>query len=180
MMRSMFAAISGLKAHQVMLDVTAGDIANVNTVGYKSARMTFRDSLAQLQRGGAAPGPGQAGSNAAQVGLGSQVGSIDNLMTGGALQTTGNNIANAGNADYTRQTGQVGADVQQATNQVDTTTALTNALQNQRQSVSGVSLDEEMTNLITFQRSYQASARALSAMDDMLDQLINRTGRVGL
>ena len=90
MMRSMFAAISGLKAHQVMLDVTAADIANVNTVGYKSSRMTFRDSLSQLQRGGAAPGPGQGGSNAAQVGLGSQVGSIDNLMAGGAIQTTGN------------------------------------------------------------------------------------------
>ena len=90
MMRSMFAAISGLKAHQVMLDVTAGDIANVNTLGYKGSRMTFRDSLSQLQRGGAAPGPGQGGSNAAQVGLGSQVGSIDNMMTGGALQTTGN------------------------------------------------------------------------------------------
>jgi flagellar hook protein FlgE len=90
MMRSMFAAISGLKAHQVMLDVTAADIANVNTVGYKSSRMTFRDSLSQLQRGGAAPGPGQGGSNAAQVGLGSQVGSIDNMMSGGAIQTTGN------------------------------------------------------------------------------------------
>jgi flagellar hook protein FlgE len=90
MMRSMFAAISGLKAHQVMLDVTAADIANVNTVGYKSSRMTFRDSLSQLQRGGSAPGPGQGGTNAAQVGLGSQVGSIDNLMAGGALQATGN------------------------------------------------------------------------------------------
>jgi flagellar hook protein FlgE len=90
MMRSMYAAISGLKAHQVMLDVTAADIANVNTVGYKSSRMTFRDSLSQLQRGGAAPGTNQGGSNAAQVGLGSQVGSIDNLMSGGALQTTGN------------------------------------------------------------------------------------------
>jgi flagellar hook protein FlgE len=90
MMRSMFAAISGLKAHQVMLDVTAADIANVNTVGYKSSRMTFRDSLSQLQRGGAAPGPSQGGSNAAQVGLGAQVGSIDNQMVGGALQTTGN------------------------------------------------------------------------------------------
>jgi flagellar hook protein FlgE len=90
MMRSMFAAISGLKSHQVMLDVTAADIANVNTVGYKASRMTFRDSLSQLQRGGAAAGPGQGGSNAAQVGLGAQVGSIDNLMGGGALQTTGN------------------------------------------------------------------------------------------
>jgi len=59
-------------------------------------------------------------------------------------------------------------------------TALVNALQNQRQSVSGVNLDEEMTNLITYQRGYQASARAMNAMDDMLDQLINRTGRVGL
>ena len=49
MMRSMFAAISGLKAHQVMLDVTAADIANVNTLGYKASRMTFRDSLSQLQ-----------------------------------------------------------------------------------------------------------------------------------
>jgi flagellar hook-associated protein 1 FlgK len=37
-----------------------------------------------------------------------------------------------------------------------------------------------MTNLITYQRGYQASARAMNAMDDMLDQLINRTGRVGL
>ena len=90
MMRSMFAAISGLKAHQTMLDVTAADIANVNTLGYKSSRMTFRDSLAQLQRGGAAPGIGQGGTNAAQVGLGSQIGSIDNMMTGGALETTGN------------------------------------------------------------------------------------------
>jgi len=53
MMRGMFAAISGLKQHQVMLDVTANDIANVNTIGYKSARVTFADALTQLQRGAA-------------------------------------------------------------------------------------------------------------------------------
>ena len=81
---------------------------------------------------------------------------------------------------YTQLVTQIGSDVQQSTNQVSTTTALVNALQNSRQSVSGVNLDEEMTNLITYQRGYQASARALSAMDSMLDQLINRTGRVGL
>lgn len=90
MMRSMFAAISGLKAHQVMLDVTAADIANVNTLGYKASRMTFRDSLAQTQRGGAGATVTSGGTNAAQVGLGAQIGSIDNEMTGGALQTTGN------------------------------------------------------------------------------------------
>jgi flagellar hook protein FlgE len=86
----MFAAISGLKAHQVMLDVTAADIANVNTLGYKASRMTFRDSLSQMQRGGGGATTGTGGTNAAQVGLGAQVGSIDVQMTGGALQTTGN------------------------------------------------------------------------------------------
>jgi flagellar hook protein FlgE len=90
MMRSMFAAISGLKTHQVMMDVTANDIANVNTIGYKSSRTTFKDSLAQLQRGGAGQGPGQGGSNPSQVGLGTQLGSIDNVMSSGALQSTGN------------------------------------------------------------------------------------------
>ena len=90
MMRGMFAAISGLKNHQVMLDVTANDIANVNTIGYKSARTTFKDSLTQLQRGASGPGGANGGANAAQVGLGVGLGSIDNLMPGGALQSTGN------------------------------------------------------------------------------------------
>jgi flagellar hook protein FlgE len=90
MMRGMFAAISGLKSHQVMLDVTANDIANVNTIGYKSARTTFKDSLNQVQRGASGPGGGTGGANAAQIGLGVQLGSIDNLMQGGSLQSTGN------------------------------------------------------------------------------------------
>jgi flagellar hook protein FlgE len=90
MMRSMFAAISGLKTHQIMMDVTANDIANVNTIGYKASRTTFKDSLAQLQRGGAGQGPGQGGSNPSQVGLGTQLGTIDNVMASGALQSTGN------------------------------------------------------------------------------------------
>jgi flagellar hook protein FlgE len=90
MMRGMFAAISGLRTHQVMLDVTSNDIANVNTIGYKSARTTFKDSLTQQQRGASGPGGGTGGSNAAQIGLGTQLGSIDNLMTSGALQSTGN------------------------------------------------------------------------------------------
>jgi flagellar hook protein FlgE len=90
MMRGMFAAISGLKNHQVMLDVTSNDIANVNTIGYKSARTTFKDSLVQLQRGASGTGGGTGGANAAQIGLGTQLGSIDNLMTTGASQPTGN------------------------------------------------------------------------------------------
>lgn len=90
MMRGMFSAISGLKSHQIMLDVVANDIANVNTVGYKGGRTTFKDSLSQLQNGATAPGGGQAGANAAQVGLGVQLGAIDNVMNNGAFQSTGN------------------------------------------------------------------------------------------
>ena len=102
MMRGMFAAISGLKTHQVMLDVTANDIANVNTIGYKSSRTTFKDSLTQLQRGASGAAGGNGGANAAQVGLGTQLGSIDNLMQSGALQSTGNpyDVAIQGNGFF--------------------------------------------------------------------------------
>jgi flagellar hook protein FlgE len=72
-----------------MMDVTANDISNVNTIGYKASRTTFKDSLSQLQRGGAGQGQGQGGSNPSQVGLGTQVGSIDTMMSSGALQSTG-------------------------------------------------------------------------------------------
>ena len=57
---------------------------------------------------------------------------------------------------------------------------LVDSLEDQRVSVSGVSLDEEMTNLIRFQQAYNAAARVITAMDEALDVLINRTGRVGL
>ena len=90
MMRSMFAAISGLKAHQVMLDVAASDIANVNTVGYKGERTSFKEALSQLQKGSTGSGTNLGGTNAAQVGLGVQLNSIDNQMTAGAIQSTGN------------------------------------------------------------------------------------------
>jgi flagellar hook protein FlgE len=90
MMRGMFAAISGLRVHQVMLDVTANDIANVNTIGYKSERTTFKDALSQTQRGASGPSATLGGTNAAQIGLGVQLNGIDNLMQSGAIQSTGN------------------------------------------------------------------------------------------
>jgi flagellar hook-associated protein FlgK len=58
--------------------------------------------------------------------------------------------------------------------------AQTLAVQNSRISVSGVSLDEEMTNLIRYQHAYSGNSRVITVMDDILDTLINRTGRVGL
>jgi flagellar hook protein FlgE len=90
MMRGMFAAISGLRVHQIMLDVTANNISNVNTVGYKGERVSFKDTLWQMQKGAGAPAAALGGTNAAQIGLGVQMNSIDNIMGTGAIQTTGN------------------------------------------------------------------------------------------
>jgi flagellar hook protein FlgE len=91
-MRSMFSAVSGLKVHQTALDVTANDIANVNTIGYRASRATFEDVMSQTQRAGVGPSGVSAGSNPLQVGLGVKLGSVDALMGQGALQTTGNSL----------------------------------------------------------------------------------------
>ncbi len=74
----------------------------------------------------------------------------------------------------------IGSDAQAAQRSSDASNTLLQSIANRRLSVSGVSLDEEMSNLLRFQRGYQASARALTAMDDMVDLLVTRTGRVGL
>ena len=68
---------------------------------------------------------------------------------------------------------QVGSDVQSAQNAQQTAQSLLTAIGNQRQSVSGVSLDEEMTNLIQFQQAYQASARVMSTINDTFTSLLN-------
>jgi flagellar hook protein FlgE len=89
MLRSMFSAISGLRAHQVMMDVIGNNIANVNTVGFKSGRVNFQDILSQTFRGASAPNGGLGSVNPAQVGLGVTVAGIDVLPTQGNLQSTG-------------------------------------------------------------------------------------------
>jgi flagellar hook protein FlgE len=90
MMRGMYAAISGLDVHQTMLDVTANNLANVDTIGYKAQRTTFVDQLAQEIRAAQAPSTTNGGSNPTQIGLGVMLGSIDNLMGQGSMQSTGN------------------------------------------------------------------------------------------
>jgi flagellar hook protein FlgE len=57
MMRSMFAGVSGLQAHQLMMDVVSDNIANINTPGFKSSRVVFEDTLSQLMSGASAPSP---------------------------------------------------------------------------------------------------------------------------
>ena len=89
MLRSMFAAISGLRGHQIMMDVIGNNIANVNTVGFKSGRVNFQDILSQTVHGATAPQGGLGSINPAQIGLGMTVAGIDVLQTQGNLQSTG-------------------------------------------------------------------------------------------
>jgi flagellar hook-associated protein 1 FlgK len=90
-------------------------------------------------------------------------------LRGGAVDTT-----------YSGLVGQIGSDVRTATSSNTTANSVLTSITAQRQSVSGVSMDEEMANMIRFQRGYQAAARALTTMDDLLNTLINSTGRAGL
>ncbi|MGY1748511.1 flagellar hook protein FlgE [Modestobacter sp. SYSU DS0511] len=89
MLRSMFSAISGLKAHQTKLDVAGNNIANVNTVGFKGSQTVFEDTLSQVLRNGAAPQGETAGTNPAAVGLGVKVAGITTNWTQGSAQSTG-------------------------------------------------------------------------------------------
>ncbi|WP_226034942.1 flagellar basal body rod protein FlgG [Aquibacillus saliphilus] len=88
MLRSMYAGISGMKGFQNKLDVVGNNIANVNTSGFKKGRITFQDMMSQTLSGAEGPTATRGGINPSQVGLGSQVGSIDNIHTQGNRQTT--------------------------------------------------------------------------------------------
>ena len=92
MVRSMFAAISGLKSHQTRMDVIGNNIANVNTWGYKSQSANFTDTLYQTMKngkGGDATAGGMGGVNASQLGFGVDVGSITMNHTVGSRSLTG-------------------------------------------------------------------------------------------
>ncbi len=89
MVQAMYSAVSGVQAHQSRLDVVGNNIANVNTIGYKSARTTFFDQLSQTIKGASKPQNGMGGVNPMQVGLGVRVGSVTTLQTQGALQQSG-------------------------------------------------------------------------------------------
>jgi flagellar hook protein FlgE len=91
MLRSLFAGVSGLRNHQFRMDVIGNNIANVNTVAFKSGRVTFKEGFAQLLQGATRPPGDQGGVNPMQVGLGSQIGSVDQLFTQGNVETTGVN-----------------------------------------------------------------------------------------
>jgi flagellar hook protein FlgE len=89
MLRSLFAGISGLRANQTMLDVTGNNIANANTVGYKSSSTVFQDTLSQMLTGASGSNANRGGTNPIQVGLGVQVAATSMNLNQGSAQTTG-------------------------------------------------------------------------------------------
>ncbi|GMA99757.1 flagellar hook-basal body complex protein [Pelosinus sp. IPA-1] len=89
MMRSLYAAISGLRNHQTKMDVIGNNIANVNTVGFKSGSVTFQDMLSQTLSGASSGSGNTGGTNAMQVGLGVSVASINTNFSDGSTQSTG-------------------------------------------------------------------------------------------
>jgi flagellar hook-associated protein 1 FlgK len=110
------------------------------------------------------------------------------VQASGTKAVGGNEVAQAiaalrgGTAEqsYAALVEKVGSGVRAAADEQSNLQTTLTAISDQRQAVSGVSLDEEMTNLITYQRGYQASARTLTVMSEMLETLIEHTGVVGL
>ena len=93
MMRSMYSGVAGLKTHQTKMDVIGNNIANVNTVAYKSQSVTFSELMYQTTQSASGPNAttGTGGINARQIGLGVKSGAINtNISTQGASQTTNN------------------------------------------------------------------------------------------
>jgi flagellar hook protein FlgE len=90
MIQAMYNGVSGLQAHKSEMDVISNNIANINTVGFKSSRMSFREMMSQTIRGASeAASDGVGGTNPMQIGLGVGVGSIDVNQGQGALIATG-------------------------------------------------------------------------------------------
>ena len=107
MMRSMYSGVSGVKGHQTRMDVVGNNIANVNTTGFKSGRVTFADTLSQTQSNASAATGNRGGINPKQIGLGVGVSTIDTLFTDGAVQATGKNtdLALSGNGLFVVKSG---------------------------------------------------------------------------
>ncbi len=90
MLRSLMSGVSGVRAHQTLLDVVGNNIANVNTVGFKKDAVTFQDLMYQTTRGASAPSEVRGGINPMQVGLGVKVAAIETIHSQGQLEFTGN------------------------------------------------------------------------------------------
>lgn len=89
MLRNLYSAVSGLKAHQTKMDVIGNNIANVNTTGFKKGQVNFSDMMYQQLGEASAPSANLGGKNGISIGLGTKVSSVNTVFSQGALVTTG-------------------------------------------------------------------------------------------
>ena len=92
MMRSLYSGVTGLRAHQTKMDVIGNNIANVNTVGFKSSRVVFQDIYSQTISPASASTSNTGGTNPQQIGLGVQLAAIDTMNTESSSQYTGRDL----------------------------------------------------------------------------------------
>jgi len=122
-----------------------------------------------------------SGTSAANIAVTSGV-TASTVITGGdnsvalAVSEIPGSTADTPDSTYDALIAQVGSDVKSATSTQTNSQALVNAVENQRESVSGVSIDEEMTNLLSYQQGYQAAARVLNTMSSVISTLIDQVG----
>lgn len=175
--------VTGLTAtipgYQAQLDAVANSLSGavnaVQAAGYDRAG----DPGAPLFSGTGAAGIAVAITDPTLIAASSTPGA--NLGGSNALTAAGLGLS-AGGPDqlYTALVGKIGSASALAQQQQATQSSITTSVDNQRTSISGVSYDEEVSNLLTYQRAFQASSRVLTTLDGLLDTLINHTGLVGL
>jgi flagellar hook-associated protein 1 FlgK len=172
-----------------LIDITkAGGTIDSYRTDLNNVVKTLADSVNLLHN------PGGTGTNFFNYTAGAEAGTLAVNVTTATVKTSTSGAAGANDVAlaisalrgatpdklYTGFVTRIGGDLKNAQRGEANANVLLNSIEDRRQSTSGVSMDEEMTNLVRFQRGYQASARTMSTMDQMLDTLINRTGVVGL
>lgn len=174
------------------------DTLTTTLPSYKAKLDAIASSLASQVNGAQAAGYDLSGTAGTPLFTGTTAATITVAITDptklAASATSGGNLdgsnasaigqqgtlTNGADAQYATLVTGLGSAVASATQTATVQGSVATSLDAQQQSVSGVSIDEETVNLLTFQRAYQASSRVLTTIDSMLDQLINHTGTVGL
>ena len=113
----------------------------------------------------------------AKVAISATAGTLDNSVADGMADI--GDRAGGPDREYQGMIGRLGVSAQGAARRAEIQSVVTEQIDAAREGEAGVNLDEEMTNLLTYQRGYEAASRVLTTIDSMLDQLINRTGLVG-
>ncbi|MEO7260918.1 MAG: flagellar hook-associated protein FlgK [Jatrophihabitantaceae bacterium] len=166
-----------------------GYAAQLDAVAAALASTVNADQTSGYDLAGNPGGPLFTGSTAATLSIavtnpanlaasGTPGGNLDGSVALSMSQLGGSN--SGADAAYRTLVGTLATDVQAATQQATVQQAVTNSVDALAQSSAGVSFDEETTNLLTYQRAYQAASRVLTTVDEILDTLISHTGRVGL